>query len=351
MCVPVPVSTANASPKDEELISKQIKNAASNPDARQKFAPLMLQVAWEALATNNPTPQQQAFYKYFQYYAGWQNQMVTQRTLVGWCKHKKNWPKSPASVFIGTGDAKSAGFKPEPQPMSVGANGSLAVDRLLTPAMVTDLARRDPEWQTHFAELAARGQPMDAVLTSLGFTQPAAASILTSIMGYLPDGWPGSKLPLAVKVQDFLKETAVPGVAKTVGIKITQAALASLIGGAIGSAIAKALGAPLTIIAYALEILIKNIIAEIETPRFEAELVRGSREVQPVDVRGLIHTSKPGYGDGLKVGTMSHLIKMMIIDPADGTAFGPSINRVLDPFQQLNPNDACSGLEQQGLLQ
>jgi len=99
-----------------------------------------------------------------------------------------------------------------------------------------------------------------------------------------------------------------------------------------------------------LEILIKNIIAEIETPKFEAELVKGSREVQPVDVKGLIHTSKPGYGDGLKIGMMAHLIKMMIIDPADGTAFGPSNIRVLDPFQQLNPNDACSGLEQQGLL-
>jgi hypothetical protein len=350
MCNPIPDS-APTSPKDEELISKRIRNAASTPEGRQALAPYMLQVAWEALAANNPTPQQQAFYKYFQYYAGWQNQLVTQRTLVGWCKHKKNWPRSPASVFIGTGDAKSAGFKPEPQPMSVGANGSLAVDRLLTPAMVTDLARRDPEWQTHFAALAARGQPMDAVLTSLGFTQPAAASILTSIMGHLPDGWPGSKMPLAAQVQNLLTETVLPGVAKTVGIKITQAALASLIGGAIGSAIAKALGAPLTIIAYALEILIKNIIAEIETPKFEAELVRGSREVQPVDVRGLIYTSKPGYGDGLKVGTMSHLIKMMIIDPADGTAFGPSIIRVLDPFQQLNPNDACSGLEQQGLLQ
>jgi hypothetical protein len=350
MCNPIPISAANASPKDEELIAKRIKNAASTPEGRQALAPYMLQVAWEALAANNPTPQQQAFYQYFQYYAGWQNQMVTQRTLVQWCKHKKSWPQSPVSVMIGTGNAKSAGFKPETKPMSMGRNGRLAVDQLLTPAMVTDLARRDNFWELSLPELAAKGQQMDAVLTSLGFTQPAAASILTSIMGDMPDGWPGSDLPMAVKVQDFLKETAAPAVAKNVAIKIGQAALARLIGGAIGSAIAKALGAPASIIAFALEILIKNIIAEIETPKFEAELVKGSREVQPVNVRGLIHTSKPEYGDGLKIGAMSHLIKMMIIDPADGTAFGPSIIRVLDPFQQLNPNDACSGLEQQGLL-
>ena len=350
MCNPIPDS-APTSPKDEELISKRIRNAASTPEGRQALAPYMLQVAWEALAANNPTPQQQAFYKYFQYYAGWQNQLVTQRTLVQWCKHKKSWPQSPASVMIGTGNAKSKGFKPDPMPMPLGRNGGLALDQLLSPAIVTDLARRDPYWQGNLPDLAGKGQQMDAVLTSLGFTQPAAAAIMASMMGDLPDGWPGSKLPEAARIQKLLTDTVLPSAAKTVGIKVGQAALASLIGGAIGSAIAKALGVPLTIIAYALEILIKNIIAEIETPKFEAELVRGSREVQLVDVRGLIYTSKPGYGDGLKVGTMSHLIKMMIIDPADGTRFGPSLNVVLDPFQQLNPNDACSGLEQQGLLQ
>jgi hypothetical protein len=351
MCIPTPVPATNSSPKDEELISKVIRNAASTPEGRQNLAPYMLQVAWEALATNSPTPTQQAFYKYFQYYAGWQNQLVTQRTLVQWCKHKKNWPQSPVSVMIGTGNAKSAGFKPEPMPMPLGRNGSLELDRLLSPAIVTDLARRDPYWQGNLPDLAGRGAQMDAVLTSLGFTQPAAAAIMASILGDLPGGWPGSKMPETERIQKLLTETVLPSAAKTVGIKVGQAALASLIGGAIGSAIAKALGLPLAIIAYALEILIKNIIAEVETPKFEAALVKGSREVQPVDVRGLIHTSKPGYGDGLKIGTMAHLIKMMIIDPADGTAFGPSINRVLDPFEQLNPNDACSGLEQQGLLQ
>ena len=348
MCTPIPVPATNSSPKDEELISKIIRNAASTPEGRKKLAPYMLQVAWEALATNNPTPTQQAFYKYFQYYAGWQNQMVTQRTLVQWCKHKKNWPKSPASVMIGTGNAKSAGFKPEPMPMSMGRNGGLMVDQLLTPAIVTDLARRDPFWQENLPNLVADGKQMDAVLTSLGFTGPSAAAIMVSMMGELPDGWPGSKLPLVLQVQNILKDQA--GTLTRVGVTIGIQALTKLIGGVLGLAIS-AIGLPVTIIAVAIEILIKNIIAEIETPKFEAELVRGSREVQPVDVRGLIHTSKPGYGDGMKIGTMAHLIKMMIIDPADGTPFGPSINRVLDPFQQLNPNDACSGLEQQGLLQ
>jgi hypothetical protein len=345
-----PISTGAASPQDEQLIAKVMKNAASDPATRLKLAPFMLQVAWEALAANNPTPQQEAFYKYFQYYASWQNQMVTQQTLVQWCNHKKSWPKSPVSFMIGTGNAKSAGFKPETKPMSMGPNGSVAVDQLITPAMITDLARRDPVWQANFADLAAKGQPMDLVLTQLGFTQPAAGAILVSMMGELPDGWAGSKLPMAVQVQNFLKNTAAPEVGKNLAIKIGQAALARLIGGAIGSAIADALGAPAAIIAIALEILIKNIIAEVETPKFEASLVTASREMQSVDVRSLIHTSKVGYGDGLQIGVMTHLIKMMIIDPADGTPFGPSIIRVLDPFQQLNPNDACSGLEQQGLL-
>jgi hypothetical protein len=220
--------------------------------------------------------------------------------------------------------------------------------------MVTDMARRDPSWQANLPNLVADGKPMDTVLTQLGFTQPAAAAIMTSMMGDLPDGWPGSKLPLAEKVQDLLKEAAIKAgtkVAEEVAIKITEAVLVRLIGTVVGEAIGEGLGLPATIIAMALEILIKSIIAEVETPKFEAELLKGSREAEPVDVRELIHTSKPGYGDGLKIGVMSHLIKMMIIDPADGTAFGPSNNRVLDPFQQLNPNDACSGLEQQGLLQ
>jgi hypothetical protein len=151
-------------------------------------------------------------------------------------------------------------------------------------------------------------------------------------------------------MQKILTDTVAPAVAKNVGIKIGQAALARLIGGAIGTAIAEGLGLPASIIAIALEILIKNIIAEVETPKFEAGLVKGSREVSPVDVRTLIHTSKVGYGDGLRIGVMAHLIKMMIIDPADGTAFGPSMNQVLDPCQQLNPSAPCSGLEEQGLL-
>jgi hypothetical protein len=346
-----PVSSANASPQSEALIAKTLKNVASNPDARRKLAPYMLQVAWEALSANNPTPAQQAFYQYFQYYASWQNQMVTQRTLVQWCKHKKNWPQSPMSVMIGTNNAKSAGFKPDPMPMSIGKNGALAVDQLLTPAMVTDLARRDPSWLENVPNLVADGQQMDKVLTSLGFSQPAAAAIIASMMGEMPDGWPGSKMPLTQQVQNFLKDTAAPAIGKNVGIKIGQAALARLIGGAIGTAIAEGLGLPASIIAIALEILIKNIIAEVETPKFEAELVKNSREPQLVDLRELIHTSKIGYGDGLKIGVMAHLIKMMIVDPADGTPFGPSMNRVLDPFQQLSPNAPCSGLEQQGLLQ
>lgn len=345
-----PISTGAASPQDEQLIAKVMKNAASDPATRLKLAPFMLQVAWEALAADNPTPSQQAFYKYFQFYAGWQNQMVTQRTLVQWCKHKKNWPQSPASVFIGTNNAKSASFQPKPEPMSMGINGALAVDQLLSTAMAADLAARDPFWEANFPD-AGKGLPMNTVLTSLGFTQPAAASIMASMMGDYPDGWPGSKLPEAAKMQKILTDTVAPAVAKNVGIKIGQAALARLIGGAIGTAIAEGLGLPASIIAIALEILIKNIIAEVETPKFEAALVKGSREVSPVDVRTLIHTSKTGYGDGLKIGVMAHLIKMMIIDPADGTRFGPSQNAVLDPFQQLNPNDACSGLEQQGLLQ
>jgi hypothetical protein len=349
MCNPVPDPGDISSPKSQELIAKVVKNAGTNPDTRMKLAPFMLQVAFEALAANNPTPQQQAFYKYFQYYAGWQNQMVTQRTLVQWCKHKKNWPQSPASVFIGTGNAKSASFQPKPEPMSMGTNGALAVDQLLTPAMAFDLAGRDPFWQASFPD-AAKGLPMNNVLTSLGFSQPAAAAIMVSMMGDLPDGWPGSKLPEAAKIQKILTDTVAPAVAKNVGIKIGQAALARLIGGAIGTAIAEGLGLPASIIAIALEILIKNIIAEVETPKFEAGLVKGSREVLPVDVRSLIHTSKAGYGDGLKIGVMAHLIKVMIIDPADATAFGPSMNQVLDPFQQLNPNAPCSGLEEQGLL-
>lgn len=279
-----PISTAVASPQDEQLIAKVMKNAASDPATRLKLAPFMLQVAWEALAANNPTPQQQAFYQYFQYYASWQNQLVTQQTLVQWCKHKKSWPKSPVSFMIGTGNAKSAGFKPETKPMSMGPNGSLAVDQLITPAMITDLARRDPVWQANFADLAGKGQTFDSVLTALGFTEPAAAAILVSMMGDMPDGWVGSKLPMAAQVQNFLKNTAAPEVGKTLAIKIGQAALARLIGGAIGSAIADALGAPAAIIAIALEILIKNIIAEVETPKFEASLVTASREVQPVDV-------------------------------------------------------------------
>jgi hypothetical protein len=342
-----PFSNPTASPQDEQLIAKVIKNAASNPDTRQKLAPYMLQVAWEALAANNPTPAQQAFYQYFQFYASWQNQMVTQRTLVQWCKHKKNWPQSPLSVMIGTGNAKSAGFKPEPMPMSIGRNGGLMVDKLLTPAIVTDLARRDPFWDANLPNLVADGKQMDAVLTALGFTGPAAAAIMVSMMGELPDGWPGSKLPLALQVQNALKNQA--GTLTRVGVTIGIQALSKLIGGVLGLAIS-AIGLPVTIIAMALEILVKNILAEIETPKFEAELVRGSREAQPADIRALIHTAKPGYGDGLKIGVMSHLIKMMIIDPADGTAFGPSLIRVLDPFQQLNPNNACSGLEEQGLL-
>jgi len=348
-----PISNVAASPQDEQLIAKVTKNAASDPATRRKLAPYMLQVAWEALATYNPTPAQQAFYQYFQYYAGWQNQQVTQRTLVQWCKHKKNWPKTPLSVMIGTGNAKSEGFKPEPMPMSIGQNGGLEVDKLLTPAMVTDMARRDPSWQANLPNLVADGKPMDTVLTQLGFTQPAAAAIMTSMMGDLPDGWPGSKLPLAEKVQDLLKEAAIKAgtkVAEEVAIKITEAILVRLIGTVVGEAIGEGLGLPATIIAMALEILIKSIIAEVETPKFEAELLKGSREAEPVDVRELIHTSKPGYGDGLKIGVMSHLIKMMIIDPADGTRFGPSQNAVLDPFQQLNPSAPCSGLEEQGLL-
>jgi hypothetical protein len=153
----------------------------------------------------------------------------------------------------------------------------------------------------------------------------------------------------AAQVQNLLKESVAPALAKNVAIKVGQAALARLIGGAIGTAIAEGPGLPASIIAIALEILIKNIIAEVETPKFE--LARGSKDVQSVDIRALIHTSKPGYGDGLKIGVMSHLIKMMIIDPADGTAFGPSNIRVLDPFQQLSSNAPCGGLEQQGLLQ
>ncbi|MDT5121612.1 MAG: hypothetical protein QOC96_1094 [Acidobacteriota bacterium] len=350
-----PISNAKASPKDEELISKVIRNAASDPVTRRKLAPYMLQVAWEALATDNPTPTQQAFYQYFQYYAGWQNQQVTQRTLVQWCKHKKNWPKTPLSVLIGTGNAKSEGFKPEPMPMSIGRNGGLEMDKLLTPAVVTDLARRDPSWQANLPNLVADGKPMDTVLTQLGFTQPAAAAIMTSMLGNLPDGWPGSKLPLAEKVQDLLKEAAIKAatkIAEEVAVKITEAILVRLIGTAVGEAIGEGLGLPAAIIAIALEVLIKNIIAEVETPKFEAELIKGSREAEPVDVRELIHTSKPGYGDGLKIGVMSHLIKMMIVDPADGTRFGPTQFVVIDPLQQaLAAKDVCGGLEQQGLLQ
>jgi hypothetical protein len=350
-----PISNANSSPKDEELISKVIKNAASDPATRRKLAPYMLQVAWEALATNNPTPTQQAFYQYFQYYASWQNQMVTQRTLVQWCKHKKSWPKSPLSVMIGTGNAKSAGFKPEPEPMSIGRNGGLEVDKLLTPAIVTDLARRDPSWQANLPNLVADGKPMDTVLTSLGFTGPSAAAVLSSLVGRNPTGWPGSELPLAVKVQDYLKEAGIEvakEVGKEVAIKITEAILEKLIGTVVGEAVGEGLGLPATIIAMALETLIKSIIAEVETPKFEAELIKGSREAEPVDVRGLIHTSKPGYGDSLKIGAMSLLIKMMIVDPADGTRFGPTQFVVIDPLQQaLAANDVCGGLEQQGLLQ
>ena len=345
-----PDRAATLSSKDEALIAKVIKNAASDPTVRQKLAPYMLQVAWDALAANNPTPAQQAFYKYFQYYAGWQNQQVTQKTLVGWCKYKKSWPQSPSSVMIGTNNAKSAGFKPEPQPMSIGKNGGLAIDQLLTPAIVTDLARRDPFWQANLPDLVGKGQVMDSVLTRLGFTQPAAAAIMASMMGDLPDGWPGSKLPEAARLQKIFKDTVAPAVAKNVGIKIGQAALARLIGGAIGTAIAEGLGLPASIIAIALEILIKNIIAEIETPKFEAELVKGSTDMQPVDIRALIHLSKPGYGDGLRIGVMAHLIKMMIIDPADGTEFGPPLARVLDPMQTLPANNVCGYLENEGLL-
>jgi hypothetical protein len=347
-----PNPNANLSPS-AEAITAELHQAASDPKAKMKLAPFMLRVAWEALAAKNPTPAQQAFYQYFQYYAGWQNQLVTQSTLVQWCKHKKNWPRSPASVFIGTGDAKSAGFKPAPKPAAMGPNGTLAVDELLTPAIVTDLARRDPSWQDNLPDLVAKGQAMNFVLESLGFTPtpPAAAAIMVSLMGDLPDGWPGSKMPNGLRLQKLLTDTVLPGVAKNVGIKIGQAALARLIGGAIGSAIAKGLGLPASIIAFALEILIKNIIAEIETPRFEAELVKNSSAPQLVDIRAMIHTSKPEYGDGLKFGTMAHLIKMMIIDPADGTKFGPSMTRVLDPMQSLPANDVCGYLEREGVLQ
>ena len=56
----------------------------------------------------------------------------------------------------------------------------------------------------------------------------------------------------------------------------------------------------------------------------------------------------------IKIGVLARLIKMMIVDPADGTEFGPSRSVVLEPFQQLkgkHPSDVCSFLEHEGLLQ
>jgi len=112
----------------------------------------------------------------------------------------------------------------------MGTNGALAVDQLLSTAMATDLAARDPFWQANFGDAVGKGVPMNTVLTSLGFTQPAAAAIMASMMGDYPDGWPGSKLPEAAKMQKILTDTVAPAVAKNVGIKIGQAALARLIG-------------------------------------------------------------------------------------------------------------------------
>jgi hypothetical protein len=47
--------------------------------------------------------------------------------------------------------------------MSMGTNGALAVDRLLSTAMAADLAGRDPFWQANFPDAAGKGLPMNAV--------------------------------------------------------------------------------------------------------------------------------------------------------------------------------------------
>ncbi|MBV9216269.1 MAG: hypothetical protein JO053_08840 [Acidobacteria bacterium] len=335
----------------EEAIQNELQQAITDQAERLKLAPFVLQVTWEALASDGPTPQQLSFRKYFEYFASLQNQMATQYTLVQWCKFKKNYPQTPGSILIGIGPTSSA-FTPEQKSMLMGQNGIRAIDTLLSPAMVTDLARRDPYWAGE--PMIAQGRPMDQVLSSMGLTGPAAAAVISAMNGTMPDGWPYSGMPLALKVKGILTGSVAPSVAKTVAIQVGKIVLERLIGGIVGAVIAEGIGLPASIIALALEILIKQIMAFVQTNQFEADLVKGARSPQPVDSHSMIRTTQAGYGDSMKIGVLAYLIKMMIVDPADGTPFGPPPITVINPIvfgdARTDVNYACSAMDRAGTL-
>lgn len=314
-------------------INSLLGSISRDATARFQFAPCLLKVTFEALATPRPDSAQLAFRKNFAAYMGLMRFEHSLATRELWNSFKRENERSQIRPNnIGPTTANLLPMRPadvnkflasHTNPMYLGNKGQSAIRILLEPAAAASL----PQYRN--SGLGRLGADMDAVAAGLGvgttITGSAATLGLVSVAVFTSAGvvkavTPGVTIPLTTAI---LKAGTLSG--KASGLALSSA-------GGIGVAIA-----------IAVAVLIGIAIAN--QARSDAMDRRLKREFDlgfdPVNVYSLINDrniSKRGLN---RAAVFSYLLKMLIADPAD---------RGQLTLKQPNPRTVKPGLKKPGVV-
>jgi hypothetical protein len=213
--------TTNNSVTLKQLEDKVRNPRSSNDVTRWEFAPLMLRIAWKALAAPRPTRAQLQFRKAFENYAACDENKLNRITLGMWNRHigkgndlsGNHWigsvpPYKPALlsiVFTGDKPKTSEGFLPLENPLHLGARGKDAISLLYKPMMVKNIPDIDDR-----ENLRSLDEEMTktAVAVGLGSAFAGGAAFSTAVgvvpfQNILKKGKFTSQANIDIKIRNF----------------------------------------------------------------------------------------------------------------------------------------------------
>ncbi len=312
-------------------VNSLLGSISRDATARFQFAPYLLKVAFEALATPKPDSAQLAFRKNFAAYMGYWRFENALATLKRWNSYKKAnersqiRPNNQGPTFGNTLPMRPANvpkfLASHTNPMYIGNKGQGAIRILLEPAAAASL----PEYRN--SGLGKLGADMDAVAAGVGIgttigTSAATLGLVSTAVfvqgGSIITTTGGGSLIAAI-----LKASAISG--KASGLSLGAA-------GGIGVAIAVAL-------AVVIGIAIAN---QARTDALDRRLKREfDLGFDPVNVNSLINDpniSKRGIN---RAAVFAYLLKMLVADPADNGQL---------TLKQPDPSTVKPGLKKPGVV-
>ena len=337
-------STSNAS------VNTLLDSLRRNASARYRFAPYLLKVTFDALATKRPDAGQLAFRKNFGAYMGRWRFEQSLDTLHRWNSFKRENERSQFDPNKYNQGPTAGNFLPmrpadvpkflatHTNPMLLGNKGRSAIRLLLEPAAAASL----PQFRND--RLARVGADMDAVTAGIGVgttlgTSAATIGLVSSavlsgtgVIG-VSSTVVGATTTASGAAVPITNTAATYGPMKAVLLKSGKLAGFSLGGAAaIGIAIAIAMAVVIGIA------IARQAISDQLDRRLKSEFNRG---FDPIDVHSLVNARSASRRGVNRSAVFGYLLKMLIADPAE--------NGMLS-LQRPDPRTVGAGLPRPGVV-